>query len=91
MEPKKKLFVLSILTLTAAYLLLALLSSEMGVVGDLLRHQALRAFGLGAYVLPFLLGFVVYELAVLHPARKYRFVGRITGVFLWSFCVPCPF
>jgi len=84
-EPKKKLFVLSILTLTAAYLLLALLSSEMGVVGDLLRHQALRAFGLGAYVLPFLLGFVVYELAVLHPARKYRFVGRITGVFLWLF------
>jgi len=84
-EPKRKLFVLSILTLTAVYLLLVLLSSGMGVVGDFLRYQALRAFGLGAYVLPFLLGFVVYELAVLHPARKYRFVGRITGVSLWLF------
>lgn len=83
METKRKFLVLSVLSLTSGYLFLALLSLKAGEVGVLVRQGVLWALGLGAYVLPFLLGFVTYELATLHPAGKYRFAGRIFGISLW--------
>ncbi|MBC7217284.1 MAG: DNA translocase FtsK 4TM domain-containing protein [Candidatus Caldatribacterium sp.] len=85
METRKRLLVLSILVLTAVYLLLALFSQRTGEVGALLRRGALWTFGIGAYLLPFFLGLVTYELAFFHPAKRYRFAGRIIGTSLWFF------
>ncbi|MEN3202895.1 MAG: DNA translocase FtsK 4TM domain-containing protein [Atribacterota bacterium] len=82
-ETKKKFFILSILVLTTLYLFLALLSPKTGEVGALIRRGTFVVFGLGAYLLPFLLGFLTYELAVFLPAKRYRFAGRITGISLW--------
>ncbi|MCS7241388.1 MAG: DNA translocase FtsK [Candidatus Caldatribacterium sp.] len=85
METKRKFFVFSVLVLTTVYLFLALLSSQTGELGALLRRGVFAAFGLGAYLLPFLLGFLTYELATFLPAKRYRFAGRIIGIFLWFF------
>ncbi len=85
METKKKLLILSILILTTSYFLLALLSRQTGEIGALIRRGALWAFGLGAYLLPFFLGFLTYELAIFLPAKRYRFAGRVIGISLWIF------
>jgi S-DNA-T family DNA segregation ATPase FtsK/SpoIIIE len=82
-ETKRKFFTLSILSLAAVYLFVALLSPRTGEVGGLIRRGVFWAFGLGAYVLPFFLGFITYELFVFHPSGKYRFAGNVIGISLW--------
>lgn len=85
METKTRFFILSILILTSVYLFLALLSPQTGEIGALIRQGTLYVFGLGAYPLPFLLGILAYEVFTFHPAKRYRFAGRVIGISLWLF------
>lgn len=80
---KIKLLVASFLSLFSIYLFLALLSLDVGIMGTFIKDNLLRALGLGSYVVPFYLGYLVVEVFVFSRARRFRTYSRLTALVLW--------
>ncbi|MDK2895989.1 MAG: segregation ATPase FtsK/SpoIIIE, family [Candidatus Atribacteria bacterium] len=80
---KLKVSVSSFLAIFSVYLFLALISLDMGVVGALLANFFLRLFGIGAYLLPFILIYLVFEINLFFFPRQFKSLSRIISVSIW--------
>jgi len=80
---KIKLLVASFLSLFSVYLFLALLSLDVGIMGTFIKDNLLRALGLGSYIVPFYLGYLVVEVFTFSRARRFKTYSRLTALALW--------
>ncbi|HPU08830.1 MAG TPA: DNA translocase FtsK 4TM domain-containing protein, partial [Candidatus Atribacteria bacterium] len=79
----KKLLVVCFLSFFAIYSLLIVFSFDVGQLGELIGFYLFRFLGVGAYILPFFLGYLAYEVYCFQPALKFRVMGRIISFSLW--------
>lgn len=79
----KKLLVVCFLSFFAIYSLLIVFSFDVGELGELIGFYLFRFLGVGAYLLPFFLGYLAYEVYHFQPARKFRVTSRIISFSLW--------
>jgi|GEM_PF-753839 len=80
---KVKLLVTSFLSLFSIYLFLALLSLDVGIMGTFMKDNLLKALGLGSYIVPFYLGYLVVEVLTFSRPRRFKVYSRLTALALW--------
>jgi len=82
-EVNKKVLAVCFLSFFAIYSLLIVFSFDVGKLGELIGFYLFRILGVGAYILPFFLGYLAYEVYHFQPPRKFRILGRIISFSLW--------
>jgi len=83
LSKKNKIIIDTFLVIFGAYALLALLSYDVGILGEYIKNLLLYVFGIGAYIIPFYLFYLSLEIYNLDHPGRYRTWSRITGITLW--------
>jgi len=73
----------SFLGVFAFYSFLSFFPLDVGIVGEKLKSVLFTVLGVGAYVFPFLLVYLIYEMVIFTPARRYKLASRVIGLSLW--------
>ncbi len=80
---QRKVLFVSFLVLFSLYAFLALITFDVGIVGDIIADSFFRAFGIGAYAFPFLLFYYAFEIVRFQRSTRFRSIGRIVGFSGW--------
>ena len=83
LSKKNKILIDTFLIVFGAYALLALASFDVGILGELIKNKFLYIFGIGAYIIPFYLFYLGYEVSIYQHPGRFRSWSRITGITLW--------
>ncbi|MEI6157971.1 MAG: DNA translocase FtsK 4TM domain-containing protein, partial [Atribacterota bacterium] len=83
LSKKNKVILVTILVIFSVYSFLALASFDVGILGELIKNAFLFLFGVGAYILPFYIAYLSYEIYTFQHPGRFRSLSRITGITLW--------
>lgn len=83
LSKKNKILIDTFLVIFGAYALLALLSYDVGILGEHIKTVFLYVFGIGAYIVPFYLFYLSIEIFTFEHPGRFRTWSRIAGITLW--------
>lgn len=83
LSKKNKILIDTFLIIFGAYALLALLSYDVGILGEYIKNFLLYVFGIGAYIIPFYLFYLSIEIYTFEHPGRFRTWSRIAGITLW--------